>query len=268
MQKFEKDYAKLVAKILTQGVTKETRNGKTISIFGESLVINDLHNYFPLLQGRKMYPNGIFGELAAMLRKPKHIEDFEKFGCNYWKKWAKPDGSISVDYGNAWFDFEGYDQIAALKESLANNPNDRRMIINSWRPHKLKDLDLPCCHYSYQFYVANGYIDMIWTQRSVDTMVGLPSDIAYAAAWLIAIANEFNLIPGKIKLDLGDCHIYEEHIEGAELYLNRVSTNSVGTAPGYLYGPKTGTDFCTFKPEDIFLSEYESLPPIKFELKE
>lgn len=267
MQVFEHDYAELLRQILAYGTNKEGRNGRTKSCFGMSLVIDDLDTCFPIIQGRKMFPKGVLGELAAMLRKPKCIQDFRDWGCNYWDLWANKDGSINVDYGNAWFDFEGVDQIADLKDKLANNPDDRRMIINSWRPHKLPDLSLPCCHYSYQFYVRKGYIDMIWTQRSADMMIGVPSDIVFAAAWLIAIANEFGFTPGKIKMDLGDCHIYEEHIDGAYEYINRVNTREVKRHPAYTLTSPRGKDFCKFEPTDILLNEFDSLPAIKLELK-
>lgn len=267
MQVFEIDYANMIKKIMGEGVVKTTRNGDTKSLFGMSLEVDNLDKLFPLLQGRKMYPKGVFGELAAMLRCPKHIKDFEKWGCNYWAKWAKPDGSINVDYGNAW---HANGQIERLKESLRNNPNDRRMIINGWRPENLDTLDLPCCHYSHQFYVANGTISMVWTQRSVDMMIGLPSDIIFGAAWLIAIANEFGFIPGKVKFDLGDCHVYSEHFSGAYEYLYRVldSNYTMQRTPAYFLSNKNrGKDFCEFEPSDITLNIFDTLGPINFELK-
>lgn len=269
MQKFEIDYAEMIAKVLNEGVDKVVRNGRTKSLFGMSLVVDDFINNFPVIQGRKMYPKGVFGEFAAMIRGPKHITDFTKWGCNFWNKWAKPDGSINIDYGNAWLDFNGVNQIMQLKYALVNNPNDRRMIISSWRPNVIPDLDLPCCHYSYQFHVANGKINMIWTQRSVDMMIGLPSDIIFAAIWLISLANEFFLQPGTIKMDFGDCHIYDEHKQGAMEYVQRVLEDDWKPlrVAGYYYKPARGADFTKFEPTDLILSLHDSLPPIKFELK-
>ncbi len=265
MQQYEFDYAKLIEEIMQHGTNKETRNGLTRSVFGRSIVVRDLDKYFPIIQGRKMYPQGVLGELAAMLRKPKCKEDFEKWGCNYWEKWCKEDGTINVDYGNYWFE---HGQIDRLKDSLANNPNDRRMIISGWNPANLDDLDLPCCHYSYQFYVADGKLSMIWTQRSVDMMIGLPSDFILGAAWLIAVANEFDLVPHEIKFDLGDCHIYSEHVDKAVEYTSRVQKYGVGMHPvPYINLADTGKDFCLFEPSDIDLDVHASFPPIKFELK-
>jgi len=266
MEQYEQNYAKLIIDILEDGEVRQTRNGETTAVFGRMLTIPiNGSNKFPILQGRTMYPQGVFGELAAMLRKPTCVADFEKWGCNYWKLWSKPDGSINVDYGNAW---HADGQIEKLKHSLAYNPMDRRMIINGWRPGKLDELDLPCCHMMYQFYVRKGkYLDMIWTQRSVDMMIGLPSDIVFASAWLIAIANEFSLQPGEIHMSLGDCHIYKEHYEAAEEYVDRVFDKPFDKAPTYRLGVKPGKDFCLFEPDDICLSVYPSHPKLNLELK-
>lgn len=132
MQSFEAKYTTLVQKVLLEGEDRATRNVATRSIFGTSLSF-DLRRGFPLLEGRQIFYKGVMGELAALLRKPKCLADFEFWGCKYWSKWANEDGSLNVDYGNAWFDFEGFDQIADLKDKLKNNPADRRMIINAWR---------------------------------------------------------------------------------------------------------------------------------------
>jgi thymidylate synthase len=265
MQKFERDYAALVAKVLKEGERRSTRNADTVAIFGESLVVEmNGDGTFPLIQGRKMYPAGVFGEFAAMIREPKSVADFERWGCNYWKSWAKPNGSIEVDYGNAWF---AGGQIARLKDCLANNPTDRRMLINAWRPERLNKLDLPCCHYSYQFYVREGkYLDMLWSQRSVDVMVGLPSDIVLAATWLIMLGNEFGLLPGRIKMDLGDTHVYHSHIQAAEAYLDRVENSPVLPPYNYTLTVPPGTNFLSYEPTHIELSSARDLGKLPLEL--
>ena len=106
MQQFERDYVQLVASTLENGEIRETRNGMTESVFGRSITV-PVGNVFPLIQGRKMYPNGILGEYAALLRRPSCVEDFTKWGCNYWDLWADDNGKLIVDYGNSWFDFDG-----------------------------------------------------------------------------------------------------------------------------------------------------------------
>jgi thymidylate synthase len=264
MEQFEKDYNYLIQKVLMTGERRETRNQETVSVFGTSIEF-DLRKGFPLLSGRKMFPNGVLGELAALLRKPKCVDDFKLWGCNYWGQWADESGQLNLDYGNAWFDFEGFDQIADLKDKLKNDPSNRRMIVNAWRPHELSELSLPCCHYSYQFHVStDNVISMVWTQRSVDTMVGMPSDFILAAAWLIAIAAEFNFLPGRVKMDFGDTHIYTDHIDGAHQYLMQC-TDVVLARVTWSYATR-GEDFCEFEPNKIRLGHYSPQPAIKFKL--
>lgn len=262
---FEQDYSQLVRSVLESGEDRPSRNGETVSKFATTLSF-DLQHEFPLLQGRKMYVEGIFGELAAMLRKPKHIDDFKKWGCNYWGKWAEPDGSIRVDYGNAWFDFNGVDQIAMLREALIGSPESRRMVISGWRPGA--DLSLPCCHYAYQFYVRDGkYLDMMWIQRSADVMIGIPSDAVFAAAWMIAICQEFTwLTPGRCTMVFGDTHIYAEHVIGAAKYLRQAQY--VRSAVRWVCLESPQTNFCNFEPSWINIHNYHPQTAIKFELKD
>lgn len=267
MHSYELEYLELVKKCLASS-DRQTRNGTTRSLFGHQLKVN-LDDGFPLLVGRKMFYKGVFGELAAILRGPKHIDDFKKWGCNYWDQWANADGSINVDYGNAWLNYNGVNQLEELRNALKNDPTSRRMIINGWRPDNLKDLSLPCCHYGYQFYVNDNKLDMVWIQRSVDVMVGLPSDVAFAAAMLIMVANEFGFKPGVITLQLGDCHVYYEHIEGAKKYIESVESASQTTpTPSYTLNIKPGIPFETFEPDFISINNYNPVLSIKFLLKE
>lgn len=266
MEPFERQYVNLIQRVLRDGEYRNTRNADTIAMFGTSLTI-DMADGFPVLQGRKMYPEGVLGELAAMLRQPKTVQDFKDWGCNYWGLWGDEEGKLNVDYGNAWFDFNGFDQIAALKDMIANDPTNRRMIINSWRPDKLSELSLPCCHYSYQFFVSqsSNKLSMIWTQRSVDVMIGLPSDAVFAAAWLIAIAREFGLEPGTIKMDFGDTHVYADHESAAHKYCDRARTHK-SEPIWWIYNRQPGEDSCSFEPVDLTLARYNPAEPIIFKL--
>lgn len=279
LAQFEIDYANLVERIMDKGEYRETRNGSTFSLFAQSLTIDmsDLDR-FPLLLGRKMFYTGVLGEFAAMIRGPVQLKDFEVFGCNYWKQWAKPDGSINVDYGNTWINFNGVDQVAEVLDKLKNNPTDRRLLVTGWKPDNLEFLDLPCCHYSYQWYVRKGeYLDMIWNQRSADTMIGIPSDIVLAAVWNIAMAIEAGLKPGKITMHFGDTHIYEEHLAPALVYVQRVKDmREHGTGLHDKRYPKYSFDHCPnimhpvfqFMPEMLDISEYVPMSALKFLLKE
>lgn len=265
-QLYEHHYASIVEKILYNGKPKNGRNGKTVGLFGMHLSFECKASIIPLLQARRMYPAGVLGEFAALIRGPKHIDDFKKWGCNYWDMWAKEDGSIEVDYGNAWW---ANGQMDRLIDTLKNNPDDRRMLISGWRPERLDELDLPCCHYMYQFYVRDGvYLDMMWMQRSVDVMIGLPSDMLFAALWLRLLANQVGLIAGRVVMSLGDCHIYEEHLPGARAYIDALQdmTNMHMPAPIMTLSIPPGMPQECFEPSMATIS-YTSMDPIKFELK-
>lgn len=258
-------YAQLVQKILHSGEKRSSRAGDTYSLFGETLDI-DISTSFPLLRGRRLFYKPVLGELAAMLRGPKTIEDFKKFNCNYWDAWDDGAGNINVDYGNAWIDFNGVNQLEDVVDKLINNPTDRRILISGWRPDNLPDLSLPCCHLLYQWYVRDGkYLDMIWYQRSVDTMVGLPSDIILAAAWTAVLASQTGYKPGKIKMMLGDTHIYANHVQGTLDYLRQLNSMPLDE-PKHHYAVSPNATVYNFKPEMIDIVDYEPADKIKFEL--
>lgn len=265
LSKFEQNYVALVQRVLREGDFRTCRNANTRSIFGPQLVVPNVDYWAPILTGRKMYTKGILGELAAMLRGPQNVADFERWGCNYWKQWADESGNLNLDYGNAWL--EG-GQIERLKDCLANNRTDRRMLINGWVPEHLPQLSLPCCHYSYQFYVSNNTVlDMVWNQRSADLMIGVPSDAVFAAAWLKAIANEFGLMAGTIYMNLGDTHIYESHVEGAQTYLQQAAWAEFNCLmPTWTLTLPAGKDFLEFEPSDLEITYEQHAAPIKLEL--
>lgn len=259
---FEAQFLKVTEEILNNGYERKGRNGTTLSLPFKTLEF-DLETEFPLLTTRKMFYAGVIGEYAAMIRGPKHIDDFRKWGCNYWDLWANADGSINVDYGNAWRDFNGIDQMAAVVDSLINNPHDRRMVISGWRPDNLNDLNLPCCHHNYQFYEHDGIVDMLWVQRSGDWMIGVPSDAVFAAVMLMCFASVSNKKAGKITMIVGDAHIYEEHIDNAK---EQIARPILDAKPIIKFTDQT--DIYSFVPDDISIIGYESGPALKYELKD
>jgi thymidylate synthase len=183
------------------------------------------------------------------------------WGCNYWDLWAKEDGTINVDYGNKWSNFNGFLQLDWLLNEIETNPNSRRLLLSGWDPANLANLDLPCCHYMYQFYVRDGYLDMIWHQRSADLMVGVPSDAVFAATMLLSFARSVNLRAGKCTMILGDTHIYREHCNDALSYFKAPQHK----APNYIFRGRKHPKL--FLPKDLTLVNYKHEAPIKFELK-
>lgn len=266
---YEEQYVNIVEKLLLTGEQRKVRNGETYAMFGAHLDI-DVNKSFPLLRGRQMFYKPVLGELAAMFRGPTNIEDFKKFGCNYWDEWGDMEGYLKLDYGNSWIDFNGVNQLEELVNSIRLDPTGRRHIVTGWRPDRLKELSLPCCHMLYQFYVRDGkYLDMIWYQRSADWMVGVPADVILGTAWLAILAAETAYEPGRLKMVFGDTHIYGNHVEGAIKYLRQWSeVRDVGS--GILpYTVSGGTTMQTFKPEDIVIQNYLPgyyKPAIKFQL--
>ena len=266
---WELDYIALINKIMEHGEDRKGRNGMTRALFGETLKIDMSDgNEFPLLLGRKMFYKGVFGEMAAFLRGPKNISDFEDMGCNYWKQWQGNDeGDIKIDYGNLWKDFNGVNQLDVLRKSLKDNPMDRRMLISGWNPANVSSNSLPCCHLLYQWYVRDSkYLDMVWYQRSVDAMVGLPSDILLSAVWNILLANEVGYKPGRLTFMLGDTHIYEEHFELVDVY-KRNRHKATRRMPIYGLGMLPGERIENFTPDKIQIVGYNPGPAIKFEVK-
>lgn len=270
MRPFEHSYADLVARAISMP-ERLCRNGITRSFFGGFLEIPDTQMNIPLIQGRQMFFSGIIGEFAAFVRGPKHVDDFVKQGCNYWEKWAKPDGSIALDYGNAWLEEQ---QIRIVADLLKTDPFNRRMLISGWRPERLKELDLPCCHYAYQFYVrqedytGKKFLDIYWHQRSTDLMIGLPSDIVLAYLWLVAFCTEVsNMVPGRIYMSLGDCHIYEEHYAQAYEYLQRVKIGHPSSIPCFAYSAQSGTKVEEFDPGLCDIAGYTHLGKLPLEVK-
>lgn len=264
LNNWELQYAALVAKIISYGELKKTRNGYTKSVFGEVLKV-DTQDGFPILKGRKVYYKGVFGEVAAMLKNAQSAQEFRDKGCNYWDTFVDEQGKLNLDYGRVWRNFEGYNQLAVLRDTIKNNPNDRRMIITSWKPDNLDKLSLPCCHILYQWYVRdNNILDMTWYQRSVDTMIGLPSDIIFATVFNMLLANEQNMVSGKITFMLGDTHIYKEHFNNAQHYLN--SVNSIANFDKVKVKLNSKANADNFEVDMLQLLNYKPIDTIKFKL--
>lgn len=202
-----------------------------------------------------MYTKGIKGEWAAFLREPSCVEDFEKWGCNYWDLWADEEGKLTVDYGHGWK--HQFDHVIA---ALRAGGTDRRMLVSQWYPEHIDELSLPCCWYALQFYKRGDEVDLLWNQRSVDVAIGLPSDVVLASICLISICREVGLKPGKIKMVFGDAHVYAEHWESCQELISRTPFGP----PRYSYNHM---GFFNFEPQDLYIDNYRHHDPIKFKLK-
>ena len=260
----EKDYLDIMHSILAHGDLRKGRNGYTKSMPFQTLTFNCLSfDRLPLLTSRKMYPKGILGEYAAMIRSPKHVDDFKKWGCNYWNLWAEEDGSLELDYGNSWFNYNGINQLEDIVNRINQDYTDRRLLMNAWRPDRLSKLSLACCHYSYQFWSDGFNLSLLWNQRSADWCVGVPSDMITASLLLKTVANLTHQQPGMVKMVFGDAHIYKEHFRDAKHQTKQI----VNITEPPLFSMKIRDDLYSFEPTDISIKDYNPEPPIKYELK-
>lgn len=273
---WQHDYHSLVSDILAKKDIRSTRAGNTKSIFCSALIIPA--EEFPILESRKIFYSGVVGELAAMLRGANTVQEFKDLGCHYWDSWGDSEGKLELDYGTAWRDFNGVDQLKELVEGLKHDPYGRRHIITGWRPDRLAKLSLPCCHLLYQWYVdCDGCLHMSWYQRSVDVMVGMPSDILFAYIWNMLIAKTVGLKHGSVTMFFGDTHIYENHFEQAKLLLNqfKVRYKEPSTNISYTFHSKSSyarvnlSDDATvfnFTPDMVTVENYNPSAAIKFKL--
>jgi len=253
----ERQYMALVQEIKEIGALKKPTKGATLSVFHRTLTIRP--DEVPLLQGRRIYWKGILGELKAFMANEDTVKGFEKHGCNFWGAWANDDGSLDVDYARLLHDFNGVNQLSRLIGSLSLTPHSRKHVISLWDPSS-KALQVPCV-LNYQWYVEDGTLHMIWNQRSVDVMIGLASDMF--SAWLLnkLMAEAVGLKAGMVYMDLGDCHIYAEHLPFVKTYIDNVWDDIVMERPGYKLTFDSIYNF------DLEVTNYNPVEPIKFELK-
>ncbi|MEA5097527.1 MAG: thymidylate synthase [Burkholderiaceae bacterium] len=235
----EAQYLALLQDILDHGVEKSDRTGTgTRAVFGR-LYRHDLSTGFPLLTTKRLHVRSIFHELLWFLQGGTNIAYLKENGVSIWDEWATPTGDLGPVYGAQWRAWKGangetIDQVAEVIRSIRENPNSRRHIINAWNVADLPDehqspvenaqagrMALPPCHVMYQFWVANGKLSCMLTQRSGDVFLGIPFNSASVALLTHMVAQQCDLEPGEIVHSIGDLHLYLNHIEQAQRQLAR-----------------------------------------------
>ncbi|HEX4511771.1 MAG TPA: thymidylate synthase [Burkholderiaceae bacterium] len=235
----DRPYLALLQDILDRGVRKADRTGTgTLSVFGRMLR-HDLGEGFPLLTTKKLHIRSILHELLWFLRGETNIRSLNEVGVTIWDEWATPEGELGPVYGAQWRAWKGpdgrvHDQVAALVDGLRRKPDSRRHILNAWNVADLPDeskapeinaaegrMALPPCHVMYQFYVAQGRLSCMLTQRSGDVFLGVPFNTASVAFLTHMVAQQCDLAPGEIVHVLGDAHLYANHLDQARLQLAR-----------------------------------------------
>ena len=258
-----KQYLDLLQRIKTEGVKKEDRTGTgTISVFGHQMRFN-LEEGFPLLTTKKLHLKSIIHELLWFLKGDTNVKYLQENGVRIWNEWADEDGSLGHIYGyqwRSWPDYDGgfIDQISQAVHDIKHNPDSRRIIVSAWNVADLKKMNLPPCHLLFQFYVADGKLSLQLYQRSADTFLGVPFNIASYALLLMMMAQVCGLEPGEFVHTTGDTHLYQNHLEQARLQLSREPR----PLPRMVINPDV-KDIFDFKFEDFKLEDYNPHPHIK-----
>ena len=258
-----KQYLDLLKRITTEGTQKGDRTGTgTISIFGNQMRFN-LDDGFPLLTTKKLHLKSIIYELLWFLKGDTNVKYLQDNGVRIWNEWADKDGNLGPVYGyqwRSWPDHNGghIDQISNVIEQIKHNPDSRRLIVSAWNVADIDTMKLPPCHCLFQFYVANGRLSLQLYQRSADTFLGVPFNIASYALLLMMIAQVTGLKPGEFIHTTGDTHLYLNHLEQVKLQLTREPR----PLPKMIINPDV-KDIFDFKYEAFTLEGYDAWPHIK-----
>ncbi|MFM7618523.1 MAG: thymidylate synthase [Bacteroidota bacterium] len=261
-----KQYHDLLQHLLDFGVKKEDRTGTgTYSVFGYQMRFN-LQEGFPLITTKKLHTRSIFHELLWFLKGDTNIAYLKENGVSIWDEWADEHGNLGPVYGYQWRswpnpDGTSTDQIVNLVNGLKKNPNSRRHIVSAWNPSFIDQMALPPCHCLFQFYVAEGKLSCQLYQRSCDTFLGVPFNIASYALLTHMIAQVCDLEVGDFVWTGGDVHLYTNHVEQAKLQLSR----EFRTLPTLKLNASV-KDLFEFTMDDISIENYDPHPHIKAEV--
>ena len=257
-----KQYLNLIQDILDNGAVKTDRTGTgTKSIFGHQMRFN-LEEGFPLITTKKLHLKSIIHELLWFLKGDTNVHYLQENGVRIWNEWADEDGDLGHIYGYQWRSWPDYngghiDQIKEVIRQIKETPDSRRMIVSAWNVADLDKMNLPPCHLLFQFYVADGRLSLQLYQRSADTFLGVPFNIASYALLLMMVAQVTGLKAGDFVHTTGDTHLYLNHLDQARLQLTREPR----PLPHMIINPEV-KDIFDFKYEDFKLEDYDPWPHI------
>lgn len=258
-----KQYLDLMRHVRENGTFKSDRTGTgTYSVFGYQMRF-DLADGFPLVTTKKCHLKSIIHELLWFLQGDTNVRYLQENGVRIWDEWADENGELGPVYGYQWRNWpapngESVDQIAKLVQMIRGNPDSRRLIVSAWNPALVDQMALPPCHALFQFYVADGKLSCQLYQRSADIFLGVPFNIASYALLTLMVAQVCDLQPGEFIWSGGDCHLYANHLEQADLQLTREPL----ALPTMKLNPQV-KDLFAFRFEDFELVGYEAHPHIK-----
>lgn len=258
-----KQYLDLLQRITTEGTRKSDRTGTgTLSVFGHQMRFA-MSDGFPLLTTKKLHLKSIIHELLWFLRGDTNVRYLQDNGVRIWNEWADENGDLGPVYGRQWRAWPNYkggtiDQIAETVRLLSVSPDSRRMVVTAWNPADIGDMALPPCHCLFQFYVADGKLSLQLYQRSADTFLGVPFNIASYALLLQMMAQVTGYDTGDFILTTGDTHLYLNHLEQAKEQLTRTPR----PLPRMRINPDVRSIF-NFHYDDFALEDYNPWPHIK-----
>lgn len=261
-----KQYLDLLRRIIDEGTVKSDRTGTgTKSVFGHQMRFS-MDDGFPLLTTKKLHLKSIIHELLWFLQGDTNVRYLQDNGVRIWNEWADENGDLGPVYGHQWRSWPDYnggtiDQIANVVNLIKHHPDSRRMIVSAWNVAEVDSMALPPCHTLFQFYVADGRLSLQLYQRSADTFLGVPFNIASYALLLLMTAQVCGLKAGDFVHTTGDTHLYLNHIEQAQLQLTRTPR----PLPVMKINPDV-KDIFSFHYEDFDLQGYDPLPHIKAEV--
>ena len=261
-----KQYLDLLQRIMTEGTKKEDRTGTgTRGVFGHQMRFN-MADVFPLLTTKKLHLKSIIYELLWFLQGDTNVKYLQEHGVRIWNEWADENGELGPVYGHQWRSWPDYqggtiDQISGVLDLIKHHPDSRRMIVNAWNVAEVEKMALPPCHTMFQFYVADGKLSLQLYQRSADTFLGVPFNIASYALLLQMMAQVTGLEVGEFIHTTGDTHLYLNHLEQAKLQLTREPR----PLPVMRINPDVKSIF-DFRFEDFELTAYDPWPHIKAEV--
>ncbi len=258
-----RQYLSLLQHVLDNGVEKSDRTGTgTISTFGYQMRF-DLSKGFPMVTTKKLHLKSIIYELLWFIKGDTNVKYLQENGVRIWNEWADENGDLGPVYGKQWRSWQGadgktVDQLMKVINTLKENPDSRRMIINAWNVGELDKMALTPCHCMFQFYVADGKLSCQLFQRSADCFLGVPFNIASYALFTMMIAQVCNLEVGEFVHTFGDAHIYKDHLEQTKLQLSR----DLRPLPTMNINPEI-QNILDFTYDDFTLIDYNPHPHIK-----
>lgn len=257
-----KQYQDLLKRILKEGVKREDRTGVgTLSIFGHQMHFN-MEDGFPLLTTKKLHLKSIIYELLWFLKGDTNVKYLQEHGVKIWNEWADENGDLGPVYGHQWRSWPDYkggsiDQIKNVLDLIKHSPSSRRMLVTAWNPAEVDEMALPPCHCLFQFYVAEGKLSLQLYQRSADTFLGVPFNIASYSLLLHMMAQVTGLEVGEFIHTTGDTHIYLNHLEQVKLQLTRTPR----PLPKIIINPDV-KDLFSFHYDDFKIKDYNPYPHI------